>query len=720
VTALSEARPTDAVILKILSGVQSGVEVALVPGEYGLGGGPDDDIQVIDVTVKPGHARLRVSGGKIEVRGDKGALRSAVGLQLEPGGEWQEVEPLDVLTAGTTRFALGHPTSQWSTIVEADGSAPPRPAPARSALDLAATARSLAVPLLALVLLLGFAVWYVLGGAARLGLGGSGIRDDVQVVRAALDEFPFGRPVAVRQEVDGALFVSGYVETPVERRALAGAVERTGAPARMRLWVLQTIRTEVANLVASQRLPVTFALSQAGELTLEGTVLNEGTANRFVELVRDRVLGVTRVESRIRTAAVLLGEVERLAVATGVGPLVIFRVDNELIEANGAIPNEKVDAWVGFLQSYARRFSREIPLRSFVQLQSAGARGAPGRPIMIGGQAEGGDAALDLDRLRTGAYRLDDIFAGGVPEGAQAQGQASGRAQGQAGRAGPARGGQGASGQGGAQEGATQPGGAPADASRFSNLLVDLLGEARRIASPGEGAPMPAAGGAQGSGSGGAPGELAAQARQLLERWRSGQLGSDPLGRALQAALDAQKTGEGVPSWYVPLLSDRPPAETGRCWAESGLHPEDLVPILFWLDMLSAADTVSMTGFGRDTQLAMLEVALNPGRIAACAARRPEAQAAAANSLYLREIGRNPAFIRFLVRDLPPFTLEIAGADLGQPRSVLTRGGRRMREGAAPDRTSRLALIGELGVVVQLRTALAAVAFDPDINWKSQ
>ena len=36
----------------------------------------------------------------------------------------------------------------------------------------------------------------------------------------------------------------------------------------------------------------------------------------------------------------------------------------------------------------------------------------------------------------------------------------------------------------------------------------------------------------------------------------------------------------------------------------------------------------------------------------------------------------------------------------------------------APDQTSRVASIGELGVALQLKAGLTAVVFDPDLSWK--
>lgn len=139
---------------------------------------------------------------------------------------------------------------------------------------------------------------------------------------------------------------------------------------------------------------------------------------------------------------------------------------------------------------------------------------------------------------------------------------------------------------------------------------------------------------------------------------------------------------------------------------------------LVWLDLLSTNEAVSLTDQERPLQLQLLEVALNPARAAACARRAPEGERAAARSVYLREIGRNPAFIRFITRDLPPFGLDLTGASLVPARYVLTRGGRKLHEGAAPDQTSRVASIGELGVALQLKAGLAAVVFDPDLSWK--
>jgi Inner membrane component of T3SS, cytoplasmic domain len=72
---------TPSIILKILSGLQAGVEVALQDGDYRIGSGPDDDIHIIDVTLKAGHIRLRISGRKIEIAGGTGVVSAKSGIR---------------------------------------------------------------------------------------------------------------------------------------------------------------------------------------------------------------------------------------------------------------------------------------------------------------------------------------------------------------------------------------------------------------------------------------------------------------------------------------------------------------------------------------------------------------------------------------------------------------------------------------------------------------
>lgn len=216
---------------------------------------------------------------------------------------------------------------------------------------------------------------------------------------------------------------------------------------------------------------------------------------------------------------------------------------------------------------------------------------------------------------------------------------------------------------------------------------------------------------------------LRSAAQDLLRRWQANQLDRDPKERAFKTALDTLRAvdpppqpGQAPTDWYLPAQQEGAGDQT--CWSGTTLRFGDVVTALFWLDLFSVSEAASLTDQAADRQLGLLEVALSPDRAAACARRFPDGERIVRRSVYLREIGRNPAFIRFIVRTLTPYALDLTGADLAPPRSILTRTDRRLREGAAVDDTSRVAAIGELGVAIQLKTSVAALVFGPDLTWK--
>jgi len=112
------------------------------------------------------------------------------------------------------------------------------------------------------------------------------------------------------------------------------------------------------------------------------------------------------------------------------------------------------------------------------------------------------------------------------------------------------------------------------------------------------------------------------------------------------------------------------------------------------------------------------EAALDPKLATDCLARAGEAVKAA--SLYLIEAPRNPDFIRYLLRDFRSYSLDISGANISGLRYVQTRNGEKMREGAAPDGASRLAMVGELGSIVQQKDAYFSIIYPQQLNWLNE
>lgn len=390
-------------LLKILSGLQFGVEVALSEGTYSFGSSPDCDIQFADVTLEPVHGRIRLRGGKLDIRAEAGALATSSGLTIASGsGDWHEIAQLDIIEAGTTRFAVGGRGARWSTLASAAAhSAQPT---ARAAAAPGRTG-GMAMGVLGVLLVAGLTVGGVVY-AGRDPLSASAVVEEVRapgtIVRAAIASLPFPSALVVTEAVDGTIDVQGYVQLAVERRAVNNALAETGVQTRRRIWVRESIENEVAELLRSQGSDLGFTLSTSGELTLTGTLLDAERAARIVALVRDDVFGLSAVRDEIRTAPWFLGQANLLLDSVRLRDRVILRLDGPLIEATGVVTTEQIDGWVGFIQVYARRYADLIPLRSFVTLESAD--GAVGEPIVIGGTS--GDIAgrvIAPDALSPGA-----------------------------------------------------------------------------------------------------------------------------------------------------------------------------------------------------------------------------------------------------------------------------------------------------------------------------
>ena len=695
---MAESKASERLILKILNGIQSGVEVSLSPGEYSFGSGNDDDIQLIDVSLKPNHLKLRVAPGKIEIRAQSGTFHTVGGLEGRSAtDDWSEVQPLDVITAGTTRFALGLPTAQWATVTDDDlAQAPSRPAASKSGPSIGAVgtgvlthSRSLAIPIAAVCIILAASAWLMFADTGRLASRNKG--NELEIARTTIEQFPFAKAVTLRQDVDGTIYANGFVESLVERRAVTEAIEKTGIPVRVRLQVLQVMRSELDNLISAEKVNVSYTLPETGVATLDGTILNAATADRFISRVRESIAGLSQVDMRIKTAKSLLEDVEKLARTTQIDQAVIFRLDKDVIEANGIITPNKIDSWVGFLQAYARRYSKDISLRSFVQLQydpntplSQRLSAANGQPIMFGPDTKPDD------------LNIGDLFAGLAPDGKTPTGPLALL---------------------------QSPG------SRIATAAgLDARNDAGKNAPPIQPRPGPVAAKPD------APkgDDLSNMADGLLQRWLRGD--AQGVGSALDTlaaeALGLGKLGEKVDDaarrrfaqQFLPLLArnpaDRPDIDTA-CRPGSRLKTTTVPAALFWLDILSSTDAVSLATFDTKTQGEVLEAALDPKLVRACLERDRAARPLIKSSIYLSEASRNPDFVEYVTRSLPAFDIRVTGASMSDTRFIQTIAGEKIREGASPDPTSRIDVIGELGMSVQVASGFSRVIYGPGINWLS-
>lgn len=818
------------IVLKILSGVQSGVDIVLAEGDYTLGSGSADDILIFDVSLSVAHLRIAIRQGKIEIAGGTGSLKTGNGFTLEPGSDFQEIEPLDIVTAGTSRFALGPTTANWSSIVDVGGLSESSPVPLRKLNGLEELAKLLPRPskkmllpvaaaLLAAVTV--FAVSYGFGwdkGPERREIA----RTDLELIDASLSKFPFAERLETRQEIDGAVFVTGYVASPVERRAALNAIRDTGIPAKVRISVTELIRNEIANFLDSESADLTFDLSAAGALSLNGIMLDSDRLEQLIGKLRERVMGVASITSNVRTGPSLLRDVQTLAERSKIVPLVLLRRDNDLIEASGVIPTDKIDAWAGFLQAYSTQLAPIIPLRSLVFLQDplkpeGMASNGDDKALYLGpGTGQGDDVSVDVNRLKAGSFDLSDIFVGqprqipaaealkasaagelpidgrppatdgvspihagtkregdlkapvrmvGLPFFAEADDNPSvlGISDGKDGGLDPTV--ESILSQGGlatmakrltekadtnthdaalkaleetkpvdeaggldplveskpSQDGlAENPDGNTHGGGQNGARLksgVDVLDETRPIDAAGGPDPLVETKSSQD--------ELATMARRLIENPDNNTFGGSENGAALRNGIKALEeahpagdaTGQSsLPVRYERMLARLRSNETdGRsCWRGARLTRSNALGTLFWLDLLSVTNQLSLSKFSRQSQELMFEAALNPVMTERCV---EQTDGTRPSSVYLQEVSKNPEFIRHILRDIESYALDVSGVSLAGERYIQTRGGVKFRQGSAPDEGSRILAVGELGVALERQSGYASVIFNETLNW---
>ncbi len=725
-------------ILKILSGAQSGVEVALSPGEYTLGSGPDDDIHLVDLSLKPSHTRIRVSPGKIELAGGGGSVKTANGLEIDAGdSDWREVEPLDVISTGMVRFALGPPTAQWTSLADTGaiagggdtGAEPARKRRKRKKSDTNSRWRQLALPAIGLFLLAGFVVWYsTTRQSGDMDFVSKAKATGIQAVRSALDKFDFGQQIEVREEVDGTIIATGYVRELVQRRAIVKAVDDSGVPVRIRVWVLGIIENDVASLVKEQKIDIDYQLDRSGNLTLSGVVLDKDKVDAFERLVNDQVLGLESVKNEIKTADSLLEDIIALAKLSQIEGTITFRQQDYVVEAFGAMLAENVDRWVGFLQTYSTKYAQHMPLRSFVQLLNEdgsvttidpGAQ-RKGPAIVVGAAASDDDTVLNVDKLRRGRYDLRDVFVGAPKKEPETA------ANSENGASGPS---------------VTQIGGASGGATLS---LASMLEAADKSAGPGAGdKARPKTETASGTtGNAAVNSDAATQsedkpdiklsdaASKAIESWRedassgtNSTLGAAIGNLANQWANSIHGASEDwkvkkVMNDFLPLLQEEL-LGSDICWENSTLTVSNLAPVLFWLDIVSMTEAVSIANFEPSNQRLILEAAFNPRKTGECVrdARRLQGYSLEAVSQYLKQSRRNKALARIVARGLNEYDLDVSGINLSGRRYLQLSAGKKLPEGSSPTVSSNILHIGELGIILRQVDGLAVKLYNDELSW---
>jgi hypothetical protein len=187
-----------------------------------------------------------------------------------------------------------------------------------------------------------------------------------------------------------------------------------------------------------------------------------------------------------------------------------------------------------------------------------------------------------------------------------------------------------------------------------------------------------------------------------------------------RAQAEAMERGETLLQIPVPLGAERSAKVLAdRCWDGASITVDSLPTVLLWMDILSISTNLDIVEVRADNRLLFMEAALNPEQISACLARSDSDYAAAllANSEFLRETARNELFAAFLFRNVPRYPLDIAGVSLEGERYAQLADGRKLSVGSAPAVDSRVAVIGDLGLLIRVADGYRVNLYPNDMGW---
>lgn len=171
------------------------------------------------------------------------------------------------------------------------------------------------------------------------------------------------------------------------------------------------------------------------------------------------------------------------------------------------------------------------------------------------------------------------------------------------------------------------------------------------------------------------------------------------------ARKEAEGLAEGRSLLSDPVLQAERSGDLpdGLCWEGARVSVLQLPIALTWLDIFSTNPSLDIDRVEGPNRRLFFELALSPGRVRDCLQRLGGESASTLlnDSVFLQETLRNESFALYLFRNAPRFSLDVVGLSLGDRRFVALPDGQKLFEGQAPDLSSRIAAIGELGILVR-------------------
>lgn len=355
--------------LKMFSGPSMGAEISLGEGEYLVGRDVRSDLILNDRMIAAQHLRLRVS--------DKGVTITPLATPVYVDGkpipkEPRRVTDYQVITLGTTHFALGPPEATWPVIglptireltssetlkdEARDDSLPGRYSWIRDRVEQHPWLKWLVIGWIGLMLLV------LLATIGSFGMVDREHGVSAQTLGEIIENTGLENKLRVTDEGQGEFEITGYLEHEADRVRLEKALAERGIDVPLMIWNPQMLADSARSILAAvgvRHITVWPAQGEVpGELVMSGYLNDEAGWKRALVMLRDDIPGITAinadavepVDSRAKALRALLtkhGLSENLRVV----------VTNGTLSVHGTLLSEEDRVrWEALVREYQTRY----------------------------------------------------------------------------------------------------------------------------------------------------------------------------------------------------------------------------------------------------------------------------------------------------------------------------------------------------------------------------
>jgi type III secretion system YscD/HrpQ family protein len=398
-------------ILKILSGPHLGAEVGVRDGELTIGRQSDCDLVLNDRTVAPRHGVLRARAGRISVAPLDGTVLIA-GAAI--GGE-TALEPFQLVSFGTTSFAIGPAGARWPEILvpsprtatEAKSeeaaarvaaekrASPPPPAAAPAAPPVKRKkARSSSWPYWlgsgAILLIAGIVgvIAYWLSGPALKPPPVDLAKAHMDAVKQVLRELGGTEEVSVTPAPGDTVRVTGYVKDAAQRAQLRDALNQVPGREVVEVWATDMTVDAVQTALDAQGFVVAASYAGDGVLALEGVVEDRAALTQAINQLLNDVPGITSFEDRTLAQAAMHDTFMELLNAHGLQSRLDVQIDGNSVVVKGRLSEAEMARWQEAESEFLREHGEIIDFQTEIEIA---APEAPQLVLDIAGVGLGGD-----------------------------------------------------------------------------------------------------------------------------------------------------------------------------------------------------------------------------------------------------------------------------------------------------------------------------------------